>query len=374
MAGAVSFRLAGSGLTTPQRKQVEELIAEAGGCPAAARTFYVDRTAAAGGDGSVCKPFQTVQQAMNAIGPAATSASFQDQNLRGWMVFVAPGVYTENVAVPLRPEITVVLNNAVIVGDVSMTFDWAPFSLQGPLQQIKLKIVGNDLRSAFQTNLNTQMPIDGIDGNIVFAPSNGGSSLFIQLHLINTGVTGVPGTFADPPTGTGHIKTSATAHSCQVFCENAIVKGDFYVPAGAAGTLYIANSDSSSSASFGGVIGAVVLNVLRNVRFLRPVDTSSGAGGRWFNVEFRSGQAHDFTGTAGTISADYNSFVSYFNNVPTKGGETFTILDVLAGSTANRPTTRVQRGAMYYDTTLSRPIWREPASGTGWIFADGTAA
>ena len=374
MMGGFALRVGRAGLTKVQLKEVEELIAEAGGCPPAARTFYVDRTAAAGGDGSICKPFQTVQQAMDAIGAAATSAEFQDQNLRGWMVFVAPGVYTENVAVPLRPEITVALNNALIVGDLSMTFDWAPFSLQGPLQQVKLKIIGNDLRSAYQPNLNTQMPINGVDGNIVFNPSNGGSSLFIQLHLINTGVAGTPGAFADPPTGTGHVKTSSTPHSFQVFCENAIVKGDFYIPAGAAGTLYAANTDTSSSASFGGVLGAIVLNVLHNVRFLRPVDTSAGAGGRWFNVEFRAGQAHDFTGTAGTISADYNSFVSYFSNVPTKGAETFTILDVLAGTTANRPTTRVQRGTMYYDITLSRPIWREPAAGTGWIFADGTNA
>lgn len=41
------------------------------------------------------------------------------------------------------------------------------------------------------------------------------------------------------------------------------------------------------------------------------------------------------------------------------------------GTTSQRPTTFVNQGDVYYDTTLGKPIWW---TGTGWVLADGTAA
>jgi hypothetical protein len=335
------------------------------GCPAPTRTFFVDRKAEAGGDGSFCTPFKTVQEAMGAIGAATTLAEFNDADLRAWRIVVAPGVYTENVAAPLRPDITLELVGAVIVGNLTMTFDFAPFTA-GPMTQVKLKIVGADLRSAFQPNAGTQMSINGIDGNIEFIPSNAGSVLFIQLHLINTGVTGTPGAAATPPTGTGHIKTSSTPHTCQVFCENAMVKGDFFIPAGAAGTLYAANMDTSSSASFGGVRGQINLNVIRNVRFLRPVVVNS-THGRWFNTDFASGQAHDFTGSSGAIRADANSFNSYSDNIPTKGTETFTLIDTprFLQILAADPTANAGNRARFWYNSIDRQVKAVADDGVG---------
>jgi len=49
------------------------------------------------------------------------------------------------------------------------------------------------------------------------------------------------------------------------------------------------------------------------------------------------------------------------------------IHDILSGTTAARPTSLVERGTRYYDTTLSVPIWREPGSGTGWVNGVGAA-
>ena len=40
-----------------------------------------------------------------------------------------------------------------------------------------------------------------------------------------------------------------------------------------------------------------------------------------------------------------------------------------SGTTANRPTDRVQIGQFYFDTTINRPIWYD---GTNWINAAGT--
>jgi hypothetical protein len=42
-----------------------------------------------------------------------------------------------------------------------------------------------------------------------------------------------------------------------------------------------------------------------------------------------------------------------------------------SGTTAQRPTTLLWTGRMYYDTTLGLPIFYQ---GPGWVKADGTAA
>jgi len=49
------------------------------------------------------------------------------------------------------------------------------------------------------------------------------------------------------------------------------------------------------------------------------------------------------------------------------------MLPHLQGTTANRPTTQLFTGMMYFDTTLNKPIWRNAAN-TGWVDATGTAA
>lgn len=41
-----------------------------------------------------------------------------------------------------------------------------------------------------------------------------------------------------------------------------------------------------------------------------------------------------------------------------------------SGATANRPSTQTV-GAVYFDTTLGRPIWWD---GAAWVYADGTPA
>jgi hypothetical protein len=61
-----------------------------------------------------------------------------------------------------------------------------------------------------------------------------------------------------------------------------------------------------------------------------------------------------------------NALRLYFNQV-----DNFTqnVTVPPSGTTANRPTERLQIGQYYYDTTLDRPIWW---NGTVWKKADGT--
>ncbi len=48
----------------------------------------------------------------------------------------------------------------------------------------------------------------------------------------------------------------------------------------------------------------------------------------------------------------------------------------MSGTTAQRPTTLLWAGRMYFDISLGsagKPVWRNKAN-TGWVLADGTAA
>lgn len=349
------------------------------------RTLYVDGSSTVPGtpDGSVAHPFLLIQDALDAVGPAADRAAFNDATLRAWKLVIEPGQYVEDLFIPIRADWTFEVNGVVILGTVTYTFDWSQYGTASPtalLQQLKLKFVGGDLRSAFQaqTGPTPQMPINGISGNLIVRPINtSGLTAVFQVHLINFGVTGTP---TGVGAGTGHIILDGNTSTLQLFADNAIVTGDFYMtPIGVGvlqGTLYLSNSDTSGTASFGGTFGRVALNVLRNVRFTRVVSTS-GVPGRWTNVVFAN-VANDFTGAVGACAADNNSFNSFFVNVPTKGGVTFTMIDNIQGSTAQRPTTQLAaastNGVMYWDSTLARPIWRDSTSATGWSFADGTDA
>lgn len=353
------------------------------------RTFYVDGTnvSTSSPNGSIERPFTTIQAALDFIGPATTAAEFRDPTKFAWQLIIGPGQYIEDISIPIRADWTFVVNGVVIVGNVTFTCDWDIYRATGEISQVKLKFVGGDLRSAFQPQSGppTQiMAINGISGNLVLVPkaSAGPAQLFIQVHFINFGVTGTPGVSATPPTGTGHIMAlespdlGSTSYVTQVFFENALLTGDFFVGTSVAspslqGTLYAANTDTSSTASNGGCRGRISLNVLRSARFTRPC-VITGVPGRWIDTEFAAN--NDFTGATGTCQSDYNSFQSFMTTTPTlTGAVVFTILDRLSGTTAQRPTAKLplpaNNGALYFDTTLGIPIWR---FSTGWVNATGT--
>jgi len=53
------------------------------------------------------------------------------------------------------------------------------------------------------------------------------------------------------------------------------------------------------------------------------------------------------------------------------GAFVMSVMDAHVGTTAQRPTyTKANVGYRYFDTTLSKPIWRATA---GWVDATGTA-
>jgi hypothetical protein len=63
----------------------------------------------------------------------------------------------------------------------------------------------------------------------------------------------------------------------------------------------------------------------------------------------------------------------YFNTLDAANGQTIDVINTLstpsAGITAARPSTGLQVGQFYFDTTINRPIWW---TGSNWINAAGT--
>jgi hypothetical protein len=69
----------------------------------------------------------------------------------------------------------------------------------------------------------------------------------------------------------------------------------------------------------------------------------------------------------------HNQLRLYFNLIDLANAQTITEITTLAtpssGTTALRPTTDLQVGQYYFDTTITRPIYW---TGTNWINAAGT--
>ena len=61
-----------------------------------------------------------------------------------------------------------------------------------------------------------------------------------------------------------------------------------------------------------------------------------------------------------------NALRLYFNSIDSA---IITLATPSAGTTAARPSTGLQVGQFYFDTTINRPIWW---TGTNWINAAGT--
>lgn len=263
--------------------------------------------------GSILSPFQTIQAALNDLD--AVDVTDYDATTRVQVV-LSPGVYTENLTIPRRKIVDIVLNSSLITGNVTWNLDGSFFS--GTHQQ-KLIIRGNDHRSMY-TGVN--IPLVGIDGDITV---NGTllSGSTPQLHILQAGVSG----------DITFDSTDVSGYNSQTFISEGFYLGDIIVvPAkGIASSLYAKNSDTSSSMALGGISGRVTLAILTNSRLLRPVVASGTGGGRWVSSEFKAATAHDFTGYAGTVSCDATTFGSWYSNVPTKGTVTPVLLDVARG-------------------------------------------
>lgn len=281
---------------------------------------YVD-----GGNGSddntggPTSPLKTISAACASIGSATTSAEYNDAATAYCMIIVSPGTYTENVALPQRQIVSLQLQSALIVGDVTQVFS-GPLAT-GPNVQHKVLICGNDSRPSYTA---AGIPLTGVQGNISLL-QNDPSGVTI-LQLLNTGVTG-------NITGDATIGT----YTLQIFFDNAMYLGDILVLNGVSSTVYAVNCNQSGSKSLGGAQGAVTLSHLNHVIFTRALVISGQSGGAWYNVQF-SNHAHDFTGYAGTVNADANSYQSWVTNVPTKGTVAFSLVDSALG-VAYVPTT-----------------------------------
>lgn len=259
-------------------------------------------------NGGVTKPFKTIQAAFDSIGNAASAAAFTTDASSRYQVIVSPGTYTENLTVPTRRHVELQLSGALITGNITI----APADLNaGSLWAQKFVINGSDLRSAYS---GIGQSVTGVDGNIYCTPT-GGTNWRPQIHVLNSGVTGN----IEFTNGTG-------SYQAFVFLENALVTGKVVSNnAGLLVSLYAANCDTSSSKSLGGATGDVLLNILRNVRFVGTcVVTADSASPIWTNVNFGTGLAHDFTGSVLTVRADATSYGSFIAGVTSLNRGTIT--------------------------------------------------
>lgn len=290
--------------------------------PSLTNVYYVAKNGDdTSGNGSQLFPYLTVGAACTAIGNAANSAAFNDVTKRYYTINIAPGIYVENVTVPSRPDVIFDMHGSVIQGTFVQDLDRT--LLTGGLNTAKVSVIGYDLRGA---HAGLSLPKIGIDGSITMGSSVGANN-FTSLYLINTGVTGgVAFTGVNP------------GYQGFLFTQNTNILGSITTSGtGVNINLYLSGADSSGSAAIGAINGYVNFTSIKNIFFNGAVVTTSNLPGRLIDTVFKAAQAHNFSGCSSALQMDANSYDSYFNNVPTKGSETITLIDtargVLAGYT-----------------------------------------
>lgn len=272
-------------------------------------TYYVakngnDNT----GTGKINNPFLTIDGASTYIGNASNTVEFENDSITRRYIIVSGGEFIGDIHIPQRQITTIYLRNAVIKGDVYYSMDT---SLGGSSHPPTLTIRGDSLRGVHSSS---NVPRIGIDGNIYV---NTTTSTVIQLMLLDTGVS-------------GDIYFYGTSTSKQLFTDNVNMIGGIHSPTGRA-ELYLSNADSSSSSSVGEITGIVRFNSLKDIRFVGDSSITCSSSGRLRHVEWRSSKTHNFSGSTCSLDADASSYTSYFDNVDTKGGETFTFFDRAVG-------------------------------------------
>jgi hypothetical protein len=269
-------------------------------------TFWVDnnRTDPYTPDGSVDKPFLTIQDAIDVTTGIRNT------------IKILSGVYTENLTINNDNYLFLDLDGSCIVGNIIWNI-----SAAAALYKPKLMIRGNELRSYYP--LSAGYNLTGVVGNITINQYVI-TSTYVGLHLVNTGVV-------------GNINFTGVSGGIltHLFVIGGGYTGDITTDSNIVVALYAYDSLSSSSASIGGAVGTIVPKILVNVELTRiwNIGNIGGAGGGiWYNARFKTGSRFDNTAPmTGNYSVDSNSYASYFANVAPKGSETFTLLDKASG-------------------------------------------
>lgn len=271
--------------------------------------YYVDGV---GGDdsnsGNADSPFLTIGAALSAIGSAADATAYNDASQAYYLINVAPGVYTENLSIPTRQYIQLNMSGAKLVGNITYNVLGATL-LTGAISKTKLVLNASpDLRGGYT---GSGYPLTGITGNI--ALTNTGS----QQAIVSLDCFGVGGNIT--------ATTGSSGFSGLLFVRDSIIIGTISADATSQITLYASDCDTSATKSIGAVSGSVLLNVLRNVRFIGTVVCNSGSftSARWVNVAFAA-VANDFTGQTATVAMDANSYTSFVANVSSGNRSTIT--------------------------------------------------
>jgi hypothetical protein len=315
-----------------------------------------------GADGSVSKPFLTVQAAMEyawttyvvPLGPQPAPPFTRP------CVFVNAGTYDDGPLV-LPPQICVMgegYNHSRIAGDWTIDARWSnyvPPSLPSPPSVL----VPNDFRASW-INVGLFGNIN-IDFNPVF--SNEGKLYAFGVRFA--------GTVTIAEKRVNPVSNSVTFTACESLADMTLIGIPTLLAQHAmrGGTLFITQAIGSVFVdvdnifeSSGGSFGDIVVTSLDAT--MPPYDCK-------FSHLAQPGATLTLNGTFSTVKADLGA-VPLQSNVVLMGGATLNQITRVnqlnwSGITALRPPTPYT-GQQFFDTTIARPIWWD---GTNWINAIG---
>lgn len=225
-------------------------------------------------DGSINKPFATLQAAFNSL--------TTDESL----VIVSPGTYAETPMISNDGNVVIEMSSVVVTGNIS----WAVSSAA----------------------TNAQLFINGHNNsNIGGVEVNSSSTAAQSIGLINITVGNISYNGSQPFT----VQLNNSLHSGAINASSSNI---------------VLNANDCKS--IGSITNNVLIGAINDCVISSPwISTNSTGGGRLLNTIF-SAVAHDFSGYGlGDIYMDANTFASYYSNVPTKGTYQVILIDSASG-------------------------------------------
>lgn len=260
--------------------------------------FYVDLVIGndSTGNGSIQRPYKTVQKALDIIGPAADNTDWQAVGKQSFIILPSPGNYIEDLVFPFRPYLRVMVDGVSLTGNHTMQI--GDQMNGGGIISPQLVFASEGVREIWPDS--GVVVNHGIVGNLTVTSASTTSNFF-QVNYDHSGIT-------------GSTSLQGSYSGGQVRFDSALCGGKTIGPlSGGSGiTVWargaMSNPDFGDVHGVGGLSGNASFGVLNNVLISNDCDATSSLPNQWYGVRFLAGKTYDFSGHSGIVSMDANTF------------------------------------------------------------------
>jgi len=265
--------------------------------PPLTNIYYVDSAGNdSTGDGSIGKPYLTIQKALDVIGSATNNTDWQAVGEQAYIVNASPADYIEDLVFPFRPYLRMMVDGVTLTGDHTLAI--GDQMNGGGITSPQLVFASDGVRELWPDIgvLNNH----GIIGNLTVT-STSTTSNFFQVNYDHCGITG--STSLQGAYSGGQVRFDSALQGGQTI---GPLSGSSIITVWARGAM--SNPDFGDVHGIGGISGNCSFGVLNNVLISNDCDAIGILPNQWYGVRFLAGKDYDFSLQSGIVGMDANTF------------------------------------------------------------------